>query len=245
MRYACCITTFNEEETIGDLVRELREYGHDVYVVDDGSTDFTVNEAELAGADVTNTGGRWGIAQSLMLAWKIALHNPAQYDAIIQIDAGGSHFPYDHLEMVKAHEEGAQMMIGSRFIHLSHYAYQRNPVTFRRKNTLRPWLSRLAATMCNFAQDGSYISDWTSGYRLFSRKCALYLLTKRYEARMHGWQIEILAYAQARGFKVVETPIYYQAGRSSFNWRVANEAFKAWLHVANHVGWVGSNLDER
>jgi dolichol-phosphate mannosyltransferase len=246
MRYAVCITTFNEAETIDSLVREMRAFGHDVFVVDDNSTDSTLIKALDAGADVAITGGGFGIGQSLLLAWTMALKSNTHYDAIIQIDAGGSHHPYDHIDMVVSFEHhNADMVIGSRFLGLSHYALERDPVTFRPKNRLRPWLSRLAAVMCNFAQSGSHISDWTSGYRLFSRECAEYLLKQRYEAKMHGWQIETLAYAQARGFKVTEVPINYLAGRSSFNGKVAIEAINAWLHVMNHVGWVGSNLDEQ
>ena len=244
MRYAVCITTFNEEETIGALVRDMRSYGHDVFVVVDNSSDETREEAELAGANVTNTFGHFGIGQSLLLAWRIAIGNPTGYDGIIQIDAGGSHFPHDHLPMLKLFEKGADMVVGSRFMRgLSSYIRSLDPLTLKRSSWLRPWLSRLAAKMCNYAQSGSHISDWTSGYRIFSRACIQYLLTQKYEAEMHGWQIEVLAYAQARGFKVVESPIYYLAGRSSFNWKVAVEAINAWSHVLHHVGWVGSKLD--
>lgn len=243
MSTAVCITTFNEAPTIGKLVRSFRQFDYRVIVVDDGSMDYTMQLALDAGADVAQTHGNYGIAKSLLLAWRMALDDPT-CDTIIQIDAGGSHMPYEHTLLLDARRAGADVVIGSRFLRGSKYIKPTDSVTGKRIGTFRPFLSRVAASMCNFAQSGSHIHDWTSGYRVFSRRAAKYLLTKNYYAKMHGWQIEVLAHAQAKGFTVKEVPICYVAGRSSFNRHVAHEAFLTWLHVLNHVGWVGSDLDE-
>ena len=242
MSIAVCITTFNEAATIADLVRSFLRFGYRVIVVDDGSTDKTFDAAFQAGAVVIQTNGGYGIGPSLMLGWKVALDDP-ECEAIIQIDAGGSHFPYEHQNLLEAYRQGAKLVIGSRFVNGAQYIRPRSPVTGKRASWLRPILSRIAAEMCNFAQSGSCINDWTSGYRVFNRSAIEYLLTKKYYAKMHGWQIEVLAHAQAKGMKVVERPICYVAGRSSFNRKVAHEAFLTWLHVMNHISWVGSNLD--
>lgn len=54
MRITAIIPAYNEEETVGDVVRALRdsELVHHIYVVSDGSTDKTKEVAEAAGAKV-------------------------------------------------------------------------------------------------------------------------------------------------------------------------------------------------
>lgn len=233
MTLAVCITTYNEQESIGWLVRRFAK-SYPVYVVDDNSIDETASNARSAGAEVFVTDGKWGIGPSLMYAWQMALINP-DCDGVLQIDAGGSHRPDDSLDMIEAYtEQEADLVIGSRFL----------PDSIYFGTPKRELLSKLATAMCNFAQSGAHYTDWTSGYRLFSRRCLEYLLTKTFHAKMHGWQIEVLAHAGARGLKIVEVPIVYIGGKSSFNKHVAHEAFLTWLHILNHVGWVGSKLDD-
>ncbi len=225
------ITTLNEEQTIGDLVRALVDQDLQVVVVDDCSTDQTVTEALAAKATVLHTGPRAGIGPALMKGWRQALYRGAR--RIVQIDAGGSHNPIAARQMLTIQDAtDAHIVVGSRFVCGSLYKGQASP--------LRPILSRAAAVACNLATGGNF-ADWTSGFRVFRRDAALRLLQKHYNARMHGWQIETLAQANAMGMHIVEWPITYTAGRSSFNWRVAHEASNSWLHVFFHVGGCTDN----
>lgn len=231
---AVCITTYNEEASIASLVKEFAVFGPDwyrVYLVDDGSTDDTVLEAFNAGAHkVFQTGGKWGIGPSLMHAWGMALEDDPF--KIIQIDAGGSHDPRDILSLAHA-GHGADLVIGSRFLDRSNYTGR--PV--------RSLMSRLAGIACNWAV-GSNIKDWTSGYRIFSPRLVRALLQVPYTCKMHGWQIEVLGRALELGVVVREAPISYIAGRSSFNFKIAREAFVAWRRLIGEIGWPGSNLRE-
>jgi len=233
MTIAVVITTYNEEASIHALVRAFVAQQLPVIVVDDASTDCTVQRAYAAGARlVFRTEGKWGIGPSLMHGWKLALDMP-DVESVLQIDAGGSHQPEDFPDMCEALvAHRADMVIGSRFCTGAHYLGVNGP-------WWRPWASKLAAMMCNYAQSGAHYTDWTSGYRLFTRDVLEYLLTKRMYGKMHGWQMEVLAHAGARGFRIVEVPITYIAAQSSFNRRVAHEAIDIWLHILNHVGWVG------
>lgn len=56
MTLSVIIPTFNEADNIGQLVRDLSQYGQnsliDLLVVDGGSTDATVERARQAGAKV-------------------------------------------------------------------------------------------------------------------------------------------------------------------------------------------------
>jgi glycosyltransferase involved in cell wall biosynthesis len=237
---AVVITTRNEADTIEYLVSALVRMGLPVYLVDDGSTDNTIARAVLGGArTVFQTGGGWGIGPSLMHGWKMAL-NDSQCDWVLQIDAGGSHQVEDYVVFAAQVRGGLtatpDMVIGSRFCGGANYLGGNGP-------WWRSFASQAAAIGCSFAH-GSYYSDWTSGYRLFSRSVLEYLLKQHYVARMHGWQIETLAYASARGFSAVEVPITYIAGRSSFSRAVASEALRVWWKVLWDIGWTNSRLDE-
>ncbi len=152
----------------------------------------------------------------------------------MQLDAGGSHDPDEAKRMVDALVvTGADLIVGSRFMHGSGYDN-----THGRR--FRPLLSRCAALACNVATGAKY-SDWTSGMRALTADAARELFGYNYFSRMHGWQIEVLAKANATGMRIYEWPIHYVAGRSSFNWRVAHEASNAWLQVLFHVGGCTDN----
>lgn len=222
------ITTRNEAGTIRALVSELRANGFaPVVVVDDQSDDHTLDFAFDAGAKTLSNLSRYGIGLSLMRGWHWAIL--ANCDYIVQIDAGGSHDPNEAMDLVElARATGAGVVIGSRFCKGARYT----------GNPKRALMSRLAAFMCNLAQHGAHYSDWTSGYRVFSRRALETLLPIQYRGRMHEWQIEVLARAGEAGLRIVEAPITYSAGRSSFNRKVAWAAFQMWGHVFNHIGAV-------
>lgn len=171
-----------------------------------------------------------------MRGWKIALDRG--FDGVLHIDAGRSHCPDDARQILGAAEHiPADVVIGSRFLPGARYDNIRGPL-------LRPVATRFAAWMMNYAQDGANWSDWTSGYRYFNRRALELLLKRTYLTGMHTWQIEVLAYAGEMGLKIVEEPIWYTAGRSSFSWTMARDAFRVWRHVLQDVGWVRSRLHE-
>jgi glycosyltransferase involved in cell wall biosynthesis len=222
------VTTLNEGRSIGQLVAGLLGEGFEVIVIDDASEDDTQAAAYNAGAEVVVTGtlGRLGIAQCLMRAWRRALRQGAT--CVVQVDAGGSHKPQDArlladtLAVVQC-----DLVIGSRFRPGAVYDNQAG-------RRWRPAASRAAATACNLAIGAQY-TDWTSGLRAFSPRAMNALLDYPYLSRMHGWQIEVLGRAHSLGLRIVEQPIEYTAGRSSFNGKVASEAVNAWLQLFFHM----------
>lgn len=226
MSTAAVITTLNEAATIGPLVERLLALKcWPVIVIDDGSTDGTPMQARTAGAMVACNPSREGIGPSLHRAWRLALFCGAE--RMVQLDAGGSHDAADVPRLLAALDAGADMVIGSRFRRGSRYLG--GPWH-------RPILSRLAAWACNLAQPGAQHTDWTSGYRAFTAAALRTLYAQPTHARMHGWQLEVLAHAGAAGLRIAEVPITYRAGRSSFGLKVAGEALLAWSSILHHVG---------
>lgn len=215
------VPCLNESESIGGLVQALKQYG-DVVVVDDGSTDETYHKASASGAYLVWHDMPQGIAASVIDGWRVALGRGAERIAVM--DAGGSHNP-DELERLLA--EDMHLVIGSRFVEGGQYLGGRR---WRRLG------SRFAAIMCNLAQSGPWIHDWTSGYRVYSRRAVDALLGQKAFAKMHAWQIEVLGLAREMGLMVVETPITYTAGRSSLRLSGVIEALTVWLQLMHHRG---------
>lgn len=218
------ITTLNEQASIGLLVEELREMEMPVVVVDDASEDDTVYVARHAGATVIAHVLRTGIGPSLVEGWRRALQDKPEH--IVQLDAGGSHDPR-HIAHMVYRLRWAEIIVGSRFVSGSIYE----------GNIKRAALSRLATVACNLKQFHALtgISDWTSGYRAFRPDALRKLARIEYKATMHGWQIEVLQAALLLGMRIDDAPIRYVAGRSSFNRRIAGEAFGVWRGLG--VSW--------
>lgn len=220
------ITTLNEELSIGPLVSALRRDGLRVCVVDDASEDETPYCARHAGAHVIVHVLRRGIGPSLVEGWRWALGEGAL--RVVQLDAGGSHFAGQALDLLGGLDtaaaaystSGADLVIGSRFCEGARYE----------GNVRRMVLSRAAALACNvrYGHALTGVSDWTSGYRAFSAAALRKLARMEYRATMHGWQIEVLLAARWLGLSITERPITYRAGRSSFNRRIAKEAWGVW-----------------
>lgn len=203
------VTTRNEAETIGELVDGLWDYVEHVVVVDEHSTDDTREAASDNGAIVgVHTGG---IGPCLAYGWRFAV-NELQADRILQLDAGGSHAPEDSVQLLSS---GADVVVGSRFC----------PGAQHVGDPGRALASRAYALSMS-ARTRTWHTDWTSGYRAFTREAVQTLLTFDYTARMHGWQTEVLRNAHTAGLTVEEVPIRYTAGRSSLNGSIAWEAVK-------------------
>jgi dolichol-phosphate mannosyltransferase len=146
------------------------------------------------------------------------------------MDAGGSHDVVDAPGLLHALDAGADVVLGSRFIRGS--AYAGGP-------WWRPWASRAMGVAC-WGLTGARFSDWSSGYRAFSADAATRLSRCSTMATMHGWQLEVLAWAVSLGLVATEVPITYRAGRSSMSPKVAREALLSLSHIMHHIPPAGS-----
>jgi dolichol-phosphate mannosyltransferase len=109
--YSIVVPARNEEQTIGDVLRAVRDMTDDLIMIDGHSSDATVAIARQYGARVVEDNGRGkGDAVRVGLA---AAHCPIT----VFIDADGSHDPRDIPKLVAPIAAGeADLVMGSRML---------------------------------------------------------------------------------------------------------------------------------
>ena len=168
MKLIVMIPAYNEEETIGRVVRGVPRTFEgitsvEVLVCDDGSNDGTALAAAAAGADhVIRLRQNFGLTTAFSTALREALALGAE--VIVNTDADAQYDGAEIEALVGPIVRGeADMVSGDRQVaRLEHM-----PWTKRYGNRLGSWMLRTIA--------GSPVQDASSGFRAFSRECALRL----------------------------------------------------------------------
>lgn len=120
MKKLIIIPAYNEEESIVKVYMGIKKFNKDnnekfdVIVINDGSKDNT--EKILCENDIPHITliNNLGIGGAVQTGYKYAYQN--NYDVAIQFDGDGQHDPKYLNALVKPIEDGADMVIGSRFI---------------------------------------------------------------------------------------------------------------------------------
>ena len=154
MKTAILITVYNEEKNIGHLLDEINA-AFDVYVVDDGSTDNTVNVARAAGANVIMLPLNLGQGAATIAGYKLLIEK--EYDIIIKMDGDGQHNP-DQIPLFieKLKETGSDVVVGSRILGADY-----NGAPFFRRKFL-PVYTALINSLTGYC-----LTDSMSGFRAF------------------------------------------------------------------------------
>lgn len=92
------IPAYNEEKTVGSVVRKTKKYVNKVIVVDDFSKDKTSKEARKAGAIVLRHPVNLGLGNSLKTGCEAALL--IKGDVIVTLDGDGQHDPKEIPKLV-------------------------------------------------------------------------------------------------------------------------------------------------
>ncbi|NBY44831.1 MAG: glycosyltransferase family 2 protein, partial [Acidimicrobiia bacterium] len=188
------VPALNEQETIGQVVKDVKNFGFSVLVIDDGSSDQTSQRARAAGASVLELSMNLGVGGALQSGFNFALRH--KYEAVVQIDADGQH-PADEINNLvdKANATGSDLVLGSRF--LSDSPSMQVSVTRRVAMLL---LKTVASKACR-----TQISDSSSGFRLI-RNPLLKHFAKSFPSHYLGDTFEALVISGRRKYKIVEIP---------------------------------------
>ncbi|MEI4800055.1 glycosyltransferase family 2 protein [Bacillus sp. NPDC077411] len=211
MKVIVFIPALNEEESIAHVIRKVPRHFHpsvtvEVLIIDDGSTDRTVEVAKEAGADhIVSFAKNGGLGAAVRAGLKESYRLGADISVMIDAD---DEYPADEIpNILQPILEGkADYTMGSRF---------RGTISGMK---LHRRLGNYCFTMLQCILLRKWIRDGQSGMRAFSR-----------QAMEHGEIVHDYNYAQVitlnlvrKGFRVQEVPITYkvrETGESFISFR--------------------------
>ena len=214
MEYLVVIPTYNEVESIGSLLDELKKLPLDILVIDDGSPDGTAEVCKAHGVEVIERGGKAGLGSAYRAGFSIGIDR--RYINIIQMDADGSHRVSDLIEMLEWIGT-SELLIGSRWI---------EDGKIQNWSKFRQFLSRGANAYAN-ALLSLGVKDTTSGFRIYSTELLKKMDIASIKSEGYCFQIEMTRRAILRGGSVGEIPITFierEHGVSKMSLGIALEA---------------------
>ena len=189
---AVIIPAFNEEQSIAKVIGAIPEWVDDVLVVDNGSTDATIQKAEHAGATViTEPQKGYGAA-----CYR-GIEKMQGADIIVFLDADYSDHPEDMHRLVDPITEGCvQMVIGSRALG----KVERGALTPQQR-----YGNALACFLIKLFWGKSYTD--LGPFRAISSKA---LRQVNMQDRGFGWTVEMQIRAIQEDMNVLEVPVPYR-----------------------------------
>lgn len=185
------IAAYNEERMIGRVIAGLKPLGHNVVVVDDGSTDRTAAIARLAGAVAIEHPFNLGQGAALQTGIDFVLAQGAKF--VVTFDADNQHRAADIPKLIGALvARGADFALGSRFLG------QAIDIPPSRRLLLR------AAALFTRLTTGLKVSDAHNGLRAMTR-----LGARRIRLRQNrmAHASELLDQIAESGLAYVEVPV--------------------------------------
>ncbi len=202
-RVLVLVPTYNEYDSLPAIVNRLRHAvpDADILVLDDNSPDGTGELADkLALADsrlqVLHRAAKEGLGAAYLagFAWGLA----RGYDALVEIDADGSHPPSVLPQMIQAAAH-ADLVIGSRWVpggSVQNWPRQRQA------------LSR-GANLYTRVLLGMQVRDATAGYRVYRSDALQALHLEDVASAGYCFQIDLTWRAAQAGMRIMEIPITF------------------------------------
>ena len=208
------IPTYNEAESIAEILRALKPLDCDVLVIDDGSPDGTAKIVRELGVEVIERSGKLGLGSAYRTGFSIAIDRGYTY--IIQMDADGSHQVSD-LQKMMDWIGSTDLIIGSRWVKDGGIANW---------SKFRQLISKSANNYAN-ALLSLGIKDTTSGFRIYTSALLRKMEISTIRSEGYCFQIEMTRRAISRGASVGEIPITFierAHGVSKMSFTIALEA---------------------
>jgi len=217
-KYIIIIPTYNNPDTIKDVVKDVQNHNFDVMVIDDGSTIeiqslFTKEEQEnvyFVKHDI-NQGKGMAIISGTKKAKELG------YTHVLSIDGDGQHLASEAQKLIDICT-GDEIIIGARNFDLEHVP---NGSKFGR------WFSNMWARW----DTGQEITDSLSGYRIYPISILdLDIKTARYD-----WEMEVIV-KHADNNKIIKEVViecYYPTAEervSHFN-KFGDTMAIVWVHI--------------
>lgn len=185
------IPTYNNEQTLEKVIRNVLECTSQVIVINDGSTDTTTAILEkFPEVSLVSYAVNQGKGFALRQGFKRAIAEGYEYS--ISIDSDGQHFAADLYKfLIKLEEHPSAIIMGARNMEQSSV----------------PGKSSFGHKFSNFwfwVETGVTLPDTQSGYRLYPVKLldGIKFITRKFE-----FEIEVLVRASWRGIELTHVPV--------------------------------------
>lgn len=215
------VPTYNERENLPLIIRRIRASvpDADVLVLDDNSPDGTGQVADELAADdkqiqVMHRLGKEGLGKAYLAGFARGLEQG--YDALIEIDADGSHPPERLPAMLEAARD-ADVIIGSRWISggkVVNWPLHRKALSVGGNIYVKTLL-------------GMPVNDATAGFRIYRAQALRAIGLAGVDSYGYCFQADLTWRAIRAGLRVVEVPITFverEIGQSKMNADIARES---------------------
>ncbi len=224
MRKIVIIPTYNESENVSAMIDAIfgLEVPFDILIVDDGSPDGTAGIVRGKQGEfpdrlhLIERAGKLGLGTAYITGFEWALANG--YDYVFEMDCDFSHDPDDLTKLYAAALEGADIVIGSRYI---------QGVRVVNWPMGRLLMSYFASVFVR-AITNMPVRDATAGFVCYSREVLETIDLANIRMKGYGFQIEMKYSGWQLGFKLHEAPIIFterQKGISKMSSGIFGEAF--------------------
>ncbi len=223
MRATICLPTYNELENLEAMVRELAKVlrdGDRILVVDDASPDGTGELADELAAELPFVGvlhrpRKEGLGPAYIAGFRRALADGAEL--VLEMDCDFSHHPAAVPELITSAEQGADLVLGSRYVpggSIPNWGATRRFISLGGNIYAQVWLS-------------SRLRDLTGGFKCFRARVLETVDLDAIGSKGYAFQIETTYRVLRAGFKVVEVPISFtdrEHGHSKMSKSIVAEA---------------------
>lgn len=216
------IPTYNEKDNIARIIPATLNAcpQADVLIVDDNSPDGTGQLVDSIRTQnprvfILHRPEKQGLGRAYVAGFQWALEK--SYPFILEMDADFSHDPNTIPVLREAARNGADLVLGSRYIH---------GIRILNWPMNRLLLSTAAALYVRIIT-GMPFRDPTGGFKCYRRRVLAALPLHKITSNGYSFQIEMTHTAWHLGFHIVEVPIIFNErrdGQSKMNGRIVNEA---------------------
>ena len=212
-RILIVIPAYQEERSIGGVVRSLRErFPYDVLVVNDGSSDRTSVAAREADATVLDLPCNIGIGGAVQTGFLYAMDRG--YDAVVRIDGDGQHEVEDIPKILEPILAGrADAAIGSRFLEETEYRGSLPRIFgirfFRLLVNLTTWYRVTDPTSGFFAINRRLVEFYSNHYPSDYPEVDSYILMHRLKARTVDVPVRMYDRAEGKSSITAFRAVYY------------------------------------
>jgi dolichol-phosphate mannosyltransferase len=222
VRSVVVVPTYNEQDNISPFLHAVRAAAPlaDILVVDDNSPDGTGTIAEQVAADlgqikVLHRPGKQGLGSAYRNGFTVALDEG--YDVIVSMDVDFSHDPAVVPTLIAGIEDGADVVIGSRYVPGGGTA---NWPLHRR--LLSKWGNRYTGAVLRLR-----VKDCTAGFRAYRASKLREIDHTATTAEGYAFLTEMLRRLVNRDAEVREVPITFrdrERGTSKMSTRIIAES---------------------